>query len=63
MTDEKRRQKIEEMRDRLVNVPYRVQFNRFWWHMTHCHKCKAEVAWNSEVCEHCGEELMEYGKH
>ena len=64
-TDEERRAKmakIAEMRERLVSVPYKVQLDRIMWNMTHCHKCEAEFAWGAEVCEHCGEELMEHGK-
>ena len=33
------------------------------WYLTHCDKCKAEVAWGAEVCETCGYELMEFGKN
>jgi rRNA maturation endonuclease Nob1 len=63
MTDEERRQKIEEMRERLKSVPASVQLARLLWWQTHCFKCEAEVAFSAEVCESCGEELMEYGKH
>lgn len=63
MTDEERRQKIAEMRERLASKSYKEMFDNLNWHMTHCHKCEAEVGWSAEVCEHCGEELMEHGKH
>lgn len=63
MTDAERKKKIEEMRERLAGTPLSVQLSRLWWHQTHCFKCEAEVAFDAEVCEACGEELMEHGKH
>jgi hypothetical protein len=63
MTDEERRQKIEEMRERLADVPASVQLARLERALTHCFTCDAYVGWGAEVCEYCGQELMEHGKH
>ena len=39
------------------------QLENLDYFLTHCDKCEKEVPWGSEVCEHCGYELMQYGKH
>jgi len=64
--DERRRDRtrlIEEMRERLLDVPASVQLARLHVFMTRCWKCGATTAFDAEVCESCGNELMEYGKH
>jgi hypothetical protein len=63
MTDEERKRKIKELKDRLLDIPYSVQLSNFMWHMTHCDKCSSYCGWGAEVCEACGAELMEHGKH
>lgn len=40
--------------DRLYNL---------WWHFNHCWKCEQFVGWKAEVCEYCGNELMEHAKN
>lgn len=40
-----------------------VQLRRLHSFMTVCWKCESKVHWQAEVCEACGEELMENGKH
>jgi len=63
MNDKERKTKIEELKDRLANIPARKQLENLYWHLTHCPKCESGVLWGAEVCETCGEELMEHGKN
>jgi hypothetical protein len=56
------KERWEDFKDEVRENPQRFLDN-LNYEMTHCWKCDGGVAWNAEVCETCGNELMEHGKH
>lgn len=61
LTDEQRK-KIKSMWDDAFDNP-EAFLKMLWRAQTHCFTCNAEVPWDGEVCEKCGQELLENGKH
>lgn len=56
------KERWEEFKDEVRENPRRF-LDMLYYDQTHCWKCDGEVAWAAEVCETCGNELLENGKH
>lgn len=61
--DEERKRKIEELQERLLDIPPSQQLENIFKALTTCPKCNSKVNFGDPVCEVCGEELMEFGKN
>lgn len=60
MTKKPQHRTAEQMGRPLTAVE---MMDNLYYAMTHCDECNGKVPLGSPVCEHCGYELMEYGKH
>jgi len=55
--------KLEELKERLEEISDIEKLENLYKALTHCWKCGSEVTLWAEVCETCGNELMEHGKN